>query len=235
MRTPDDIPPYTVRISKKASRVILKIAPHLGLQVVIPLGFDSRRIPQILEKRRQWIRVTYERLCAGTSGERLLPQSICLKATGEHFDIRYTPGADGTLTIQEHEGGLLELSGETQNVRGCSELLKRWLKHMGRARLIPLAVEQAACMGLRFKRVQIRAQKSRWGSFSGNFTLSLNCKLLFLAPELVQYTLIHELCHSVHLNHSEQFWHLVETHCPDFQAKDARLIEALKDIPGWAE
>lgn len=235
MSRSQDLPPYTVRISKRATRVILKIAPHLGLEVVIPDGFDHRRIPTILDKKRQWIRATYQRLCVGNPRECMLPDRISLKAIGRTFLVRCICGEGPGLRLDERHGDLLILKGEIGNTKGCTELLKSWLREIGRNYLIACVEKCATRTGLEFKRLQVRNQRSRWGSYSSNGTLSLNCKLLFLPQELVHYTIIHELCHAVHLNHSGQFWHLVSTHCPAYELLETRLIDAQKDVPGWAE
>lgn len=72
-------------------------------------------------------------------------------------------------------------------------------------------------MGITYEKIKIGCQKTRWGSCSSKGTLSFNC-LLELGPEAVmEYVVVHELCHRVELNHSEKFWNLVEEWMPDFQ------------------
>jgi hypothetical protein len=65
--------------------------------------------------------------------------------------------------------------------------------------------------------------------------ISLNCKLLFLAPELVRHVLVHELCHTVELNHSPRFWALVQRFEPDARTLRRRMRDAWRDVPVWAE
>ena len=74
----------------------------------------------------------------------------------------------------------------------------------------------APLVGVDYGRVTVRHQKTRWGSCSSKGNLNFNC-LLVLAPSQVQdYVIVHELCHRKHLNHSAQFWSLVETILPDY-------------------
>lgn len=74
----------------------------------------------------------------------------------------------------------------------------------------------AAVMGISYGRVTIRAQRTRWGSCSSKGNLNFNC-LLMLAPEqVVDYVVIHELSHRLHMNHSAAFWKTVETYMPDY-------------------
>ena len=70
----------------------------------------------------------------------------------------------------------------------------------------------------KYKKVQVREQKSRWGSCSGKGTISLNWRLIQTPYYVRDYLIIHELAHTVHMNHSDKFWELVEKHFPNYYA-----------------
>ncbi len=74
-----------------------------------------------------------------------------------------------------------------------------------------------------WKKVTIRNQRSRWGSCSRSKHLSFNYRIVFLAPELQNYLLVHELCHLLQMNHSPQFWQLVAVASPNYRALRRQL------------
>lgn len=81
-------------------------------------------------------------------------------------------------------------------------------------------------MGVSYQRVTIRNQKGRWGSCSSKGNLNFNYRLHYLPQELMDYVVIHELAHRVYMNHSPEFWSLVERFMPDYKA----CQKSLRDI-----
>jgi hypothetical protein len=88
-------------------------------------------------------------------------------------------------------------------------------------------------MNTPYKKCQIRAQRTCWGSRSSSGTVSLNLCLLFLEPSVVRYLMIHELCHGRHMDHSKRFWKLVGQFEPNYERLDRKLTDSWRRVPGW--
>lgn len=73
--------------------------------------------------------------------------------------------------------------------------------------------------------VTIRDQKTRWGSCSSRGTLSFNYRLIFAPSQVLDYVVVHELCHLTHMNHSKEFWNMVSSVMPDYKAHRKWLKE----------
>ncbi|MBW4464332.1 MAG: M48 family metallopeptidase [Pegethrix bostrychoides GSE-TBD4-15B] len=238
--------PYRVRESARAKHVSIRVS-HLGeVEVVIPTGFDRRQIPEIIKKRQDWIakttqRIVAERQAAPVSATEPLPASLSLQALPEVWELRYEPTTASYITTSTKlaksakSAHQLILRGATDQPLLCQRILEQWLKRKAELHLIPWLRQTSQEISLPFAEASIRGQKTLWASCSSRHNISLNYKLLFLPPHLVRYVLIHELCHTIHLNHSQRFWGLVGQKEPDYRQLDAELNKAWIYIPTWVE
>jgi predicted metal-dependent hydrolase len=88
-----------------------------------------------------------------------------------------------------------------------------------------VASDEAAVLGVSYSRIAIRDQRTRWGSCSSRGTLSFNWRLALAPFEVLDYVVVHELCHLCHPNHSPDFWRLVSARRPDWRVQRAWLRE----------
>ena len=94
-----------------------------------------------------------------------------------------------------------------------------------KAELPRRTAELAHLMGITYGRVSVRKQKTRWGSCSSKGNISLNFLLVRAPKDVMDYVIIHELCHRRHMNHSSSFWRLVETFDPNYRTHRKWLRE----------
>ncbi len=101
-------------------------------------------------------------------------------------------------------------------VHKVKSLIEQWFKasiYDYLCHQLPLFSEKTLLHAEAFK---VRKYKARWGSCNSRGELSFNYLLKMLPPWVVDYVIVHELCHLKHMNHSTNFWQLVEKHCPEF-------------------
>jgi predicted metal-dependent hydrolase len=229
---------YKIRISPKAKNPRLRVTVQEGLEIIVPKGFDQAKISKILTQKKHWIRNALEKAESNRKfiepePEWRLPMSILLPATKQEFFLESRSSDYDRVVIRELVSNHLLIFGQIEDPKACMAALRRWLHRHAKEYLIPMVKEVSERTGLSFSRVFIKRQKTRWASCSKNKAISLNAKLLFLEPELVEYCMIHELCHVVEMNHSKRFWALVRSFNPEYLNQDRRLRDAWRSLPRW--
>jgi predicted metal-dependent hydrolase len=224
---------WSVRESRRARRLTVRVFHTGRVEVVVPARTSERAVARFLERHRPWIERKREeaRRQAGPPAPFPPPQ-IDLPACEETWRI-HLAGGTGRARIAASASGLLTLAGGAGTGPSVRQALRRWLADRARQVLAPLLAECARELGLSYERMLIRRQRTRWGSCSTRGTVSLNCCLLFQPPAVVRYLMIHELVHTLHMNHSRRFWQRVARHCPDYHSLDRELLDGWRRVPGW--
>jgi predicted metal-dependent hydrolase len=229
---------YTTRVSPKAKHPRIKLSAREGLTVVIPRGFDEERIPELLERKRDWIRKTQERLdeqrkffVPEPPGKP--PERAVLRLIGEEWYIDYRMTDSEKVTAVERSASRLLVYGDIDNTQATKNALLRWLNRKTHEHVVPWLWRLSLEEDFQINGVMVKSQRTRWASCSASRTISLNLRLMFLPERLVRYVLIHELVHSKEMNHSKRYWMLLRAYEPSFEQYDAELREAWRLVPAW--
>jgi len=216
----------------------LRVTVTGALEVVAPRRYSPRTILRILAREAAWIesaqaKAAARRQAVPPSAAWQLPREISLPAIGARWTVTTRLAAARGVRVIEPNPDALVVAGPVADPAACRRALRRWLRRQGQDHLLPrLAAVSRGC-GLPYARSTVRLARSRWGSCSRVGVISLNARLLLLPPALVDYVLVHELCHTRQPNHSPAFWHLVARYCPAYPDHRAALRAAGKQLPAW--
>jgi predicted metal-dependent hydrolase len=224
----------SVRESRRARYLTLRLLPPHTLELVVPRGTRAAEVNAFVRENQKWIEDARRELTACRPLRREgLPATVDLLAIGRHWRVEYRHDPHGRVRCRARDS-ILEVTTPDASRRGADDALRSWLLDEADYHLAPWLLRESQVVGRRPARVQVRLQRTRWGSCSNSGTVSLNATLLFLEPELVRYLFVHELCHLIALNHSPKFWAAVARFEPGYEALDRRLTQAWNDIPLWA-
>ncbi|QTR46108.1 M48 family metallopeptidase [Thiothrix litoralis] len=227
---------YTVRQSARAKYLRMQLHPNKGLVVTQPAGIGSRQVHDWVNSQLAWVATTLskiERETPPATTDSPLPERLELLASGESLRVIYTPTARKNIGLDYVAHHTLTLSGAISDPEHCQFALRHWLRGYAQLHLGKQLQQLAEETGLRYTRCSVKGQQTRWGSCSSSGNINLNYKLMLLPPEWVRYTLIHELCHTVEMNHSKRFWALVTQFSPGYEAIHAAMKGAMGRLPGW--
>lgn len=219
--------PYTIRPSPRARSLRLTIRPETGLVVTVPRRFQPQLLEPFITRHQPWILHQMDRLAGVMSRvPRRWPYGSTLPYRGREHRV-VLRAIDGAAAVEPHsaDGGVARLperillvQAPRPSLEGARRLLKRWYMAEALHRLTNRTRALGERFGISWRRVTVRDQRWRWGSCSRAGQLSFNYRLIMAPQAVMDYVVLHELCHRRRPNHSAQFWALVASHCPTYQA-----------------
>ena len=240
---PDGMPPVccAVRRSLKAKRFFLRVIPHpFSVQLVIPKRRSVASARKFAESKAAWLAATIRRLAPepgmmpfGPGVPRRIPEEIELRLTGERLtvSVEETPGADSVRCWYDPLFRQIALRGDPADPKAFAQAFLSVLTQIAEPVLTARIRAHATTLGLPAFRVLVHPQRSRWGSCSTTGKVTLNTLLVLFPPEVVDYVILHELCHKFEMNHSERFRLKMDELCPDWRGRDALLRQCAKELP----
>lgn len=224
---------YTIKQNARARHVKLRVTAHHGLEIIIPSRFNLKHIPQIIEINKQWIENAFSKtqLVCSDKIDNTLPTNIQLNALDETWTIQYIFMPQKKTKLLCLPNNTLLLSGKNDCPILHKKLLRQWIKIKAKAYLLEKLTTLSQENNLPYDQFNLRGQKTRWGSCNAAKSISLNYKLIFLPEHLVTHVILHELAHTIHLNHSAKFWQLLKTVDPNWQTHRRALRHA--SLHGW--
>jgi hypothetical protein len=200
--------------SARARRMTIKVGTE-GVVVVYPIGTPLSDVEAFLREQASWTVQTLQKLRAQGALDATLDLTRRVAFHGQEFPVVHVPARPEARPRVGLAEGQLEV--HSPSPASVGSLVHLYLQRIA-AREIEAAVRRRqAEMGVPVLRVTVRAQRSRWGSCTGEGALSLNWRLVMAPPEVLDYVVVHELSHRRHPDHSPAFWAEVETWCPDWR------------------
>ncbi len=219
---------YQIKPSKRAKNIRINLSNTGQLSVTLPYRLSLLKAHNFVKSKTSWIEkhlLALPKIVVDT-----IPRKLNFELLNETWFIETQTIHSTSITLEELAENIIVVTGDIKNTDLVKKLLNKWCQKKCRDVFSSMIETIAEEHGFHFNRLCIRSQKTRWGSCSSNKNISLNSKLLFMPKDIVRYVIIHELCHTIEMNHSKHFWALVEDCDPNFRHHKKVLKEYGKQI-----
>lgn len=215
---------YQIRRSLRATRVRIVVRPG-DVEVVAPPKVPERKIVQFIHAKQYWVVDTLAKLQARNHHEIVKApvnygHGVDIPYQGQTFSLMIKPSKLKNPKIEFADSFVAYLPenlASDHHSDAIKHTLEKWMKKQAKVHVQQLVNRHAPRKQLVPQSIKIKTQKSRWGSCGIHNDININW-LLMLAPlEVLEYVVVHELCHIQQKNHSHHFWALVAEHLPEFQ------------------
>ncbi len=230
MQTSDWPPAYTLKRHWRARHVKMSYTRANGLEITVPTRFSKKHLPAIIEENKDWIikqKSLHDQVAPVTR-----PTDISFAAFQQTWSVHYFQH-DKRPRVKPFAANGIILSGDIEELSVCLDKLSAWVRQQAKILLTTYFRELALQMNMPYLDVTVRSQSTLWGSCSQDKSIRLNYKLVFLPEPLMRHIMIHELCHTRHMNHSEKFWQLVARYDENWMQHRKAMKRADDMIPAW--
>lgn len=209
---------FTVKVVKSSRRKSLALkVDHSGASIHMPRLMPMMFAKAFVKKKSAWIINKLEQQASRIPTKHQFIEGEIFLYLGKSYPLKLLEHkSKPSITLDNDSlNCMARLNKVSKNA--ISGAIITWYKQQANAYLKTRTAELMANTGLNAKTIQIKTYRARWGSCKINGDIQLNWKLIMAPVEIIDYVIIHELSHTVHHNHSPQFWQLVAQHCPDYK------------------
>ena len=216
-----DFPLEIVRTRRKKTASIQIVGEMV--KVMVPNSLSERRVQDLIHKRTTWIKKKLK-----LQSEKVLPKPkeyvngenfIYL---GQNYRLKIVPDSIESSAGVKIKNGYLQVPVQRDlfgnEIEGCvRDALERWYIDRAFERLLEKTKRYSLQLGVQPQAIEVKDYKSRWGSCSISGEISYNWRIIIAPHRIVDYIVVHELCHLLEHNHSSRYWYHVENAFPLFR------------------
>lgn len=205
---------YSV-VRREVKHARLRVHEDGSVQMFVPLSFSDEEIDRLFEAKKQWI-ASKQRFFAQKEKIKLRRNEILL--FGNRYAYFYSAKYKNKIEIN-HESKTIQANRDLLD----SIIQKKWLKSVAKKHITKRVEALSEALLLPYHRLYIRSPKKKWGNCSKEKNISINWRVIKAPQFVIDYVIIHELCHTVIMKHTVRFQTLLRSHCPDCEAAQAWL------------
>ena len=215
----EQVIPYQIVQTDRKS-VAITVDKEANTVIRAPLYMSEKQVKRIVLENKERIYLVYKKVGKQKKAKPIvsIKDASSIPFYGNDFPF-YLQSTTGREHIED-DGKCIELFVNFENPGAYDRavrLLEIWYRKKGKEVFYKKANEFAVQMGTTFQNIAIKDQKTRWGSCSNHRNLNFNWRLLMMPREVLDYVVIHELAHTIEMNHSKDFWLQVERLVPDYK------------------
>lgn len=210
----DDVGDVLFRYSNKARHLIISIRPFAGVKVSIPFGISYASAIRFVNQKKKWM-IQHIRKIKGYEIQQTVFDESTVYSTKYHkLWLKSSDRKNISVRLSNKKINVtypISLNSNSKEVQSAIRLgIDRALKAEAKEFLPDRVKMLASQFDFKYNKIAIKNIKSRWGSCSRKNNINLSVHLMRLPYHLIDYVILHELAHTVHLNHSNRFWELLD-------------------------
>jgi predicted metal-dependent hydrolase len=206
----------TYKVHKTKRKTTEIVVDTSGVEILTSKQKSHNDIQKLVKKNSKWI--YSKQIWANTQNDLKITfkQGTRLPYLGKNYLLKIKESKNESILLSK---GIFTVRVSKNTPKKVQGLFKNWLKLHAQGIIERKAITHAKKIGVKYEKIIIKDHKTRWGSVSKNKSLNINLSILCAPPKIIDYVIIHELCHLKIPNHSPKYWNLLYKIMPDYEAR----------------
>jgi predicted metal-dependent hydrolase len=220
--------------SSRAKNISISIRPFQGIKVTVPIYVSFSRAEKFIAQKESWLKKNMGKIRSAESNHTLFDDHTEFYTVEHTLQIERTDQDKPVVKIMEKKIRVFCPASADIRSKEIQEIIRwgieaAWRKE-AKKHLPARLNELARIHGFSYNKVSIKNNRTRWGSCSSRNNINLSLHLMRLPSYLADYVILHELAHTIHRNHSKQFWKHLDKLTGDAKMLDKELSQYRLDI-----
>lgn len=223
---PNPLIPFNYRIIRSKRKSLGLYVKNNEIEARAPYWVDEQEILSFLQRKKDWCIQKLDEQGIRTSQAPTFEDGTQCLFFGETRTIECHAGKPNIVEKNE-KLHVFHRQSQDSTPSKHSSYLRQWMRKEAQQYLFERCIElEKICQPLNpITAIQFRKTKSKWGHCTSKGEIQLNWLLIMAPPEVMDYVIIHEICHLTHMNHSSVFWQLVSQLCPNYKEQKQWLSD----------
>lgn len=202
----------------------IKIDNNGNIKIFAPINISNSQIDEIINKKAKWIiEKSNQMIKIKQRLDKVYSDGKKILYLGDEYHLKLVKTKLRSPKISIEDKNIVismpeDLMCDKQN-QLIKDLLRNWYIERFRNVVIYSVEKYSAIIGVLPKNINIKEQKTKWGSCSSLNNINLNWRLIMAPIKIIDYVIVHELCHLKIMNHSKDFWNLIHSILPDYELR----------------
>lgn len=215
-------------IHKKRKSLGIYIDVYGNIELRVPPNTSDETVDELVRKKWNWIISRSDEMKDRTKGfkEKEYVNGETFLFLGDHYPIQLNEEPFLKRPQITFDGRILHIQTPSKDEEILKKAMTRFYKQQCKRIVEKRIRHYQSNFKMKPKSIRIASNKKQWGSCSSLRELTFNWKLAMAPMEVLDYVVVHEMCHMVHMNHDRSFWRLVGKYVPDYEARQQWLKES---------
>ncbi len=208
-------------IFRKRKTLSIEVAAPSRITVIAPEGKSENEILETVKGKSKWIiqKLFEIKEMEYRKHKKEYVNGESLIYMGRNYSLQIILDEKASFAEAKLSRGRFYVNSNTKDQDIIKKALENWYRDKAKEKISERIKYYQGYFEVRPRKVVIKDQEKRWGSCTNNKDLLFNCKCIMAPSPVLDYIVVHEMCHMVHMNHSKEFWHLLKRVLPDYEQR----------------